>query len=167
MIKRAEIETVVQEAIGKKSQANVPTMQHKVRRPMSTDQLDKFPRTAGMGGFDEESRFLKKVNAKGAGRPTSLGKTLWASASRSPADRSNAKTLNMSKQVLVEAGLEKEEDVEYETKRGIVWIGRERIANWHAAREKVVWNPAALKKVDVNVDGQILNNAAQEKMNSK
>ena len=108
--------------------------------------------------------FLKKVNAKGKDRPTCQGRTLWVCASRIPQDRQKKRTLNMSKNVLVEAGLVKEEDVEYETKRGIIWIGRERIAEWNAAEEKVTWIMAALRRAGITVESKILDDAVHEKM---
>ena len=113
---------------------------------------------------DQMWTYLKKVNAKGRDRPTCGNQTLWVSASRSPEDRRKRKNLDMAKKVLVDVGLASEEQTEYDLKRGLLWIGRQRVAEWQADSENLLWNNDALKKAGVDVDGKSLGDAVSEKL---
>ena len=91
---------------------------------------------------------------------------MWISASRTPEDRRKGKVLHAAKQVLIDVGLAKEEEVDYETKRGILWIGRKRVAEWRASDEKLQWDVAKLSAAGVDVDNKLLDNAIDEKINT-
>ena len=108
--------------------------------------------------------YLKKVNAKGVEKQTVRGMPIWISASRTPADRKKSRTLHSCKRVLVEVGVAKEEDVEYEVKRGILWVGRHRVAEWKPEEEKLKWITGGLNLAGVDVEGQKLDDAVREKM---
>ena len=207
LVKREEVSIIVQGAIDKMSSAITATAPNGSARPPSSEQIEKFSRTAVVGGFEQGSMkneiehdvkellkdergveevyayrrgsigfirfsssgemwaFLKKVNAKGVDRPMRRGRSLWISASRTPEDRRKGKALYSSKRVLIEVGLAKEEDVDFEAKRGVLWIGRQRVAEWVAATEKLRWKPEALKAAGVDVDSKLLDAAIDEKIN--
>lgn len=107
--------------------------------------------------------YLKKVNAKGVEKQTVRGMPTWISASRTPADRKKSRTLH-SWRALVEVGVAKEEDVEYEVKRGIPWVGRHRVAEWKPEEEKLKWITGGLNLAGVDVESQKLDDAGREKM---
>ena len=52
----------------------------------------------------------------------------------------------------------------YALKRGLLWIGRQRVAEWQADSENLLWNNDALKKAGVDVDGKSLGDAVSEKL---
>ena len=99
---------------------------------------------------------MKEKNAKGVDRPMRRGRSLWISASRTPEDYRKRKALHSSKRALVEVGLAKEE-VDFEAKRDVLWVGRQRVAESLAATEKLKWKPEALKAASVDVDSKLLD----------
>ena len=110
--------------------------------------------------------FLKKANAKRAGSsdaPRQIAINIYAS--RTPEDCRRGKALYSFKCVLVLAGLAKEEEVDCEAKRGVLWIGRQRVAEWVAATAKLKWKPEAWKAARVDVDNKLLDAAIDETMN--
>ena len=135
-----------------------------------TGYEDHYAYRRGSIGFvrfqsvDDMWSYLKKVNAKGRERPVYGSNTLWVSASRSPEDRTKRKALNTAKHVLIEVGLAKEEETEYDPKRGLLWIGRQRVAEWLADSGRLSWNSDALMRAGVDVDGKSLSDAINEKM---
>ena len=110
--------------------------------------------------------YLKKVNAKDKERPVCRGRTLWIAASRTPADRKKGRHLRASKDVLVEVGLAKEEEVDFDPKRGILWIGRQRVAEWNEADERCHWDSEKLKAAGVAIESQNLDDAVADKLRS-
>ena len=113
---------------------------------------------------DDTWAYLKKVNVQGLERPTIRGMPIWISASRTPEDWKKRRLFYSCKLVLVEAGVAKEEDVKYELKRGFLWIGRHRVAEWRPEEEKLEWIIPALRSAGVDVDSRNLDDAVKEKM---
>ena len=72
-------------------------------------------------------KFLKAFNGKGDAKPLHHGRSLWAAASRSPEDRRKRQTFATYKDLLTNVGLANEEDVDFDARRGILWVGKHRI----------------------------------------
>ena len=110
--------------------------------------------------------FIKGFNAKDAVKPTHDGRQLWAGPSRSLEDRRKRKQFSTHKTVLVEVGLANPEQVDYDVRRGILWFGKERIAEWYGddASGKLVLNQEKLQIAGLKVEAKILADAVAEKM---
>ena len=63
-------------------------------------------------------------------------------------------------------GLAKEEDVDYEPKRGTLWIGKKQVAEWQTTLECLAWTPEGLKAAGVDVSSKSLDDAVAEKMSA-
>ena len=69
-----------------------------------------------------------------------------------------------AKSIIVEVGLAKDDTVDYEAKRGILWVGRTRVAEWSTPSEKLVWKDESLKAAGLNVESKFLDDALKEKL---
>ena len=113
---------------------------------------------------DDMWRFLKTFNHKDFAKPTYKGKTLWAAASRSPADRRKGRVMATCKKVLVEVGLADPDNIDFHAKRGILWAGRVRIGEWVGDAEsgKLVLNSTRLSHAGMDVEAKMLDDAVDE-----
>ena len=177
----------------------------------SHDQLEKFKRTAVIGGFQLDSMkndveakikdivqhwggvdeayayrrcsigfvrfmtvdamcaFVKGFNAKDAVKPTHGERQLWAAPSRSPEDCNNSRQFSMYKTVLTEAGLASADNVDYDVRRGALWVGRERVAEWEGddVSGQLVLKQDKLKRAGIDVETKMLVDAVAEKISSR
>ena len=75
-----------------------------------------------------------------------------------------SKILYIAKQIMIEVGLVSEDIVDYEAKRGILWAGRTRVAEWSTSSAQLVWNNDGLKQAGLDVEGKFLEDAIKEKL---
>ena len=113
--------------------------------------------------------FLKMFNEKNRSRPIHNGKTLWAAASRSPADTWKGKTFSTYKRVLVEVGLADANDIDFDAKRGVMWAGRVRIGEWdgEALSGRLVLNRERMVQAGMNVEPEMIDNAVKEALGAQ
>ena len=66
---------------------------------------------------------IKDFNAKDE-KPMIDGRKMWVAASRTPEDRKKGKTLaTYKKEVMVDVGLAKADSIDFDSRRGILWVG--------------------------------------------
>ena len=131
---------------------------------------DHFAYRRGSIGFvrfvttDDMWMFIRKFNDKDFTKPTYKGKTLWAAVSRSPADRRKGKIMATYKKVLVEVGLADVNAIDFDARRGMLWAGRTRIAEWVGDAESgtLTLNSARMKDAGMDVKAEMVDNAVKE-----
>ena len=126
-------------------------------------------RSIGFVRFKQTSdmwNFIKKFNALVA-KPECDGRKMWASASRSPEDRKKGKCLSAYKRVLSEVGLAKTETIDYDSRRGILWIGRHRVGMWQAEESNLELDEAEMRAAGVEVSASMLRAAVVDSMSTK
>ena len=114
---------------------------------------------------DAMFKFLKDGNAKP--NPTTNGKSIWISTSKSPEERIKAKNLGRFKRVLVETGLAEAVGVRIDYKRGLVFVKQVRVAEWKrnaSGEEKVTIDAAKLTEVNINASPDKIYDAHRELM---
>ena len=111
-------------------------------------------------------KFLKEFNAL-AEKPHVDGRKIWASVSRSPEDRKKGNTLSAYKRVLVEVGLTKAEDVDFDSRRGLLWVGKCRVGEWNADCERLELDENEMQAAGVKVDAKILSDEVADAMAAK
>ena len=84
-----------------------------------------------------------------------------------PQERTKSKNLSKFKKVLVEAKLAPADTVKIDHKRGIVFVGRIRVAEWKAdgPDNKLIASPEKLKQAHIDVNPTKLYDALEELMN--
>ena len=113
--------------------------------------------------------FVKGFRAKDGVQPTHGGRQLWAGPSRGPEDRKKGKQFSTYNKVLVEEGLASADKVDYDVRRGILWVDRERVAEWQgddASGHLVMWQDN-LRKAGIDVEVKMLVDAVAEKASSQ
>ena len=149
-------------------------VEEKVRQVMGTatgvDEIYAYRR--GSIGFvrfrtaDDMWKFLKEFNAL-QDKPFYNDKKMWAAASRSPEDRRKGKTLSSCKRVLIEVGLAKAVGVDYDSKRGLLWIGSRRVGMWQAEEQQLELDERQMQAAGVAVSAKMLKDAVTDAMGRK
>jgi hypothetical protein len=111
---------------------------------------------------EQMREFLKKFG--NGPKPQVEGKSLWATASKSPEERKKAKYLGKHKRVLIEVGLATAGDIKIDYRRGILMVRRLRVAEWKGDGDDghVELDVDSLTKVGINVGVTALQNAVEE-----
>ena len=112
--------------------------------------------------------YLKRFNAKDAIKPKH-NRNLWAGASRSPEDRKKGKVLATYKKILIDVGLVDADMVDFDSRRGILWIGNERVDEWveDGVVGKLMLSQERLNKAGVNVEVKMLEDAVTESLTTQ
>ena len=95
-------------------------------------------------------------------KPKFNGKYLWASTSKSPAERIKAKNLSKFKRVLVEVGLANATDIRIDYRRGFAFVKHVKVANWNANSEKLSIDQGRLKEAGVDIEVKKVEDAVDE-----
>ena len=90
------------------------------------------------------------------------GKDLWASTSKSPAERIKAKNLSKFKRVLVEVGLANATDIRIHYRRGFAFVKNVKVADWNANSENLSIDQDRLKEAGVDIDVKKVEDAVKE-----
>ena len=108
--------------------------------------------------------FLKDLG-KGP-KPMINGKEVWISVSKTPEERTRAKTMSKLKRVLIETDLAKPADIRIDYKRGLVMANKKRVAEWTASGsgDKLVIGKVGLTAAGIQVDPDKLDDAVAELM---
>ena len=123
----------------------------------------------GFVRFTEASamwKFLKEFNSMD-NKPYHNGRKIWAAVSRSPQDRKKGRTLAAYKRVIAEVGLAKVDEIDYDSRRGLLWIGKRRVAEWQVSEERLEIDASEMRAAGVVVDSNILTNAVAEAMGTQ
>ena len=106
--------------------------------------------------------FLKDYNNKS--RPKNGEREIWASVSKSPAERKKGKALSKYKRVFIEAKVAKAEAVRIDYNRGFLCINKVRVAEWEYEQEKLVLCPSGLTSAGIAVQPKMFEDAFTELM---
>ena len=129
---------------------------------------EAFAYTFGSIGFvrfrDQESKFQFLKNFNNSPKPLVKGKPIWMSTSKTPEERFKAKRLSKFKKMLIESNLVEAANVYVDYKRGVIFVGKVRIAEWQVAGDesKLVIEAANLKNAKIDAEPKMLYDALAE-----
>ena len=114
-------------------------------------------------------KFLEQYNWKDGVKPTHNGKTLWATASRSPSDRRKRRILVTYKNVIVDAGLADASQIDFDVRRGILWMERTRVGEWagDADTGRLLLSGEKVKQAGMKVEPKMIDDAVNEVLSFK
>ena len=115
---------------------------------------------------DDMWKYLKDFNATEE-KSSREGKKLWAAVSRSPEDRKKRRTLSTYKNVLIDVGLAKAENVDYDSRRGLLWVGRCKVGIWNPLAEVLEIDEQKMKAAGISVGTKMLQDAVADAMVNK
>ena len=73
-------------------------------------------------------KFLQSFNSKS--KPSINGKEVWATVSKSPAERRKNNIFKKTKRAFIEAGYNRPDQVRIDYRRGVILVNKTRVAEW-------------------------------------